>query len=144
MIYTFIAEHCSDLPISTACRVMGVSRSGFYQRRRQPVTDAELAEAWAANTVHDVWTMSRRSYGAPRFRHELRLGLGRRCSKNGCTRRDGTDLNPDRVSRRFDPDGPDRLWVMDVERHEVLLNPAVVKGHRHVPVAAGALKLRAA
>ena len=41
MTYTFIAEHCSDLPISTCCRVMGVSTSGFYQRRNQPVTDAE-------------------------------------------------------------------------------------------------------
>ena len=43
MIYTFIAERCSDLPISTCCRVMGLSMSGFYQRRRQPVTDSELA-----------------------------------------------------------------------------------------------------
>jgi hypothetical protein len=38
----------------------------------------------------------------------------------------------------------DRLWVMDVERHEALLNPAVVKGHRLRLVAAGRLKLRAA
>ena len=45
MIYTFIAEQCSDLPVATCCRVMKVSPSGFYQRRRQPVTDAELAEA---------------------------------------------------------------------------------------------------
>jgi hypothetical protein len=32
-----------------------VSTSGFYQRRAQPVTDTELAEAWAANTVRDIW-----------------------------------------------------------------------------------------
>lgn len=140
MIYAFIAEHCAELPVATCCRVMGVSTSGFYQRRRQPVTDAELAEADAANTVHDIWRMSRRSYGSPRVRDELRLGMGRRCSKtqaerwmrtcgavgihyppkrgkNGCTRRDGTDPNPDLMNRRFDPDGPDRLWVMDVTEH---------------------------
>jgi hypothetical protein len=29
MIYTFIAERCSDLPISVCCRVMGVSTSGY-------------------------------------------------------------------------------------------------------------------
>jgi hypothetical protein len=34
--------------------------------------------------------------------------------------------------------------VTDLERHEVLINRAVVKGHRRVLVAAGALKLRAA
>jgi hypothetical protein len=30
--------------------------------------------------------------------------------------------------------------MMDIERHEVLLNPAVVKGHRRVLVAAGAFE----
>ena len=140
MTYAFIAERCSDLPVTVCCRVMGVSTSGFYQRATQPVTDRELAEAYAANTVRDIWTMSRRSYGSPRVRHELRLGMGRRCSKtqaerwmrhcgavgihyparrgrNGCTRRDGTEAHPDLVNRRFDPEGPDRLWVMDVTEH---------------------------
>ena len=28
-------------------------------------------------------------------------------------------------------------WVLDIERHEALLNLAVVKGHRSAPVAAG-------
>ena len=140
MIYAFIAEHCSDLPVAVCCRVMKVSRAGFYQRRAQPVTDTELAEAYAANTVFDIWAMSRRAYGSPRVRDELQLGLGQRCSKtqaerwmrdggavgihyparrgrNGCTRRDGRDPHPDLVSRNFDPDGPDRLWVMDVTEH---------------------------
>jgi hypothetical protein len=39
---------------------------------------------------------------------------------------------------------PNRIWIYDTERHEAFFNRAVVKGHRHVPVAAGALKLRAA
>ncbi|MEZ5170430.1 MAG: IS3 family transposase [Acidimicrobiia bacterium] len=140
MIYTFIAERCSDLPVAVCCRVMGVSRAGFFQRRSEPVTDAELDDAWMANTVFDIWTMSRHSYGSPRVLQELRLGMRRRCSKtqverwmrdcgavgihypsrrgkNGCTRRDGTDPNPDLVQRRFDPEGPDRLWVMDVTEH---------------------------
>lgn len=45
MIYTFIAEHCSDLPVAVCCRVMKLSTSGFYQRRKLPVTAAELAGA---------------------------------------------------------------------------------------------------
>ena len=57
MIYTFTAERCSDLPVSVCCRVMGVSTSGFYQRRSCPVTDAERAEARRANTVFDIWKM---------------------------------------------------------------------------------------
>jgi len=71
MTYTFIAEHCSDLPVSICCRVLKVSTSGYYQRKSQPATNTELAEAYAANEVHDIWKMSRHSYGSPRVRTEL-------------------------------------------------------------------------
>ena len=138
MIYAFIAERCSDLPVSTCCRVMKVSTSGFYQRRQQPVTDRELAEAYAANDVFDIWKMSRHSYGAPRVRTELRLGQGVHCSRTtcerlmrvcgavgihyrkrnrACTRPGDGDTSDDLVNRAFDPEGPDRLWVMDVTEH---------------------------
>ena len=40
--------------------------------------------------------------------------------------------------------GPNQTWSWDIERHEALLNLAVVRDHRHRPVAAGRLKLRAA
>ena len=86
MTYTFIAEQCSDLPISTCCRVLKVSTSGFYQRRNQPVTNTELAEAYDANDVFDIWKMSRHCYGSPRVRKELRLGRGVRRSKTTCER----------------------------------------------------------
>jgi putative transposase len=43
----------------------------------------------------------------------------------------------DLVDRKFSRTGPDRLWVADIERHEVLANRVVVKGHRLWPVAAG-------
>jgi putative transposase len=39
---------------------------------------------------------------------------------------------------------PNQVWSWDIERHEALLNRAVVKGHRHRSVAADRLKLRAA
>ena len=117
---------------------MKVSTSGFYQRRKQPVTDLELAAAYAANEVHDIWTMSRHSYGSPRIRKELRLGRGMRRSKTtcerlmrlcgavgihypkrnrGCTRAGDGEINDDLVDRAFDPTGPDRLWCMDITEH---------------------------
>ena len=139
MIYTFIAEHCSDLPVATCCRVLGVSTSGFYQRRNEPVTDAELADAYAANQVHTIWRRSRKLYSVPRVRKELRLGQGVRRSittcerlmricgaqglhypaknrRRGCTT-PGEDPNPDLVKRAFDPDGPGKLWCMDITEH---------------------------
>jgi hypothetical protein len=42
----------------------------------------------------------------------------------------------DLVNRNFTATAPNRLWVADLERHEALLNPAVMKGHRLRLVAA--------
>ena len=138
MIYTFIAGRCEDLPVATCCRVMKVSTSGFYQWKAQPCPDRDWDDAILTNTIIDIHRMSRRSYGSPRVHSELRLGLGTFCSRkrverlmrqagvrgiyrrrgHGCTRRDpAAELNDDLVGRQFDPDGPDRLWVMDVTEH---------------------------
>jgi putative transposase len=72
---------------------------------------------------------------------ELRLGQGAFCSRKrverlmrqagvagiyrrrgrGCTRRDPAAVpSDDLVGRQFDPDGPDRLWVMDITEHPTL------------------------
>ena len=137
MTYRFITEECSDLPVTACCEVLGVSSSGYYQRQANPMTDRELDEAYLANTIHDIWTASRRAYGSPRVRAELRLGQERPTSKKtverimaeigavglhyrpkrGLTASDGSDPNPDLVNRCFDVDEPDRLWCMDITEH---------------------------
>jgi transposase len=54
-------------------------------------------------------------------------------------------LERENVELRMERDVLKRSVVLkEAERHEAFLDRAVVKGHRHVPVAAGALKLRAA
>ena len=50
----------------------------------------------------------------------------------------------DLVQRDFHAQLPNTLWFTDIERHEALLNRAVVKGHRLRSVVAGRVKLRAA
>jgi putative transposase len=138
MIYIFIDERCSDLPVATCCRVMKVSTSGFYAWQANPVSDRDFDDAVLTNTIVDIWRMSRRSYGSPRVHAELRLGEGIRCGRKrverlmaqagvagiyrrtyrGCTRRDAAATPADDlVNRQFGVDGPDRLWVMDVTEH---------------------------
>jgi putative transposase len=138
MIYTFIAEQCSDLPTKTCCRVMKVSTSRYYEWCNDPVSARDRDDAILTNTIVDIHRMSRRSYGSPRVHAELRLGLDTRCSRKrverlmrqagvqgihrrrgrGCTRRDpAAEPSDDLVGRQFDPDTPDRLWVMDVTEH---------------------------
>lgn len=138
MIYTFIVRQCADLPVATACRVMKVSTSGFYAWRACPVSDRDWDDAILTNTIVDVHRMSRRSYGSPRVHAELVMGLDTPCSlgrverlmrqarvrgiyrrrgQHGCTRRDGSQPSDDLVGRQFDPNEPNRLWVMDVTEH---------------------------
>lgn len=50
----------------------------------------------------------------------------------------------DLVDRQFHATAPNRLWLADIERHEVFSDRAVVKGHRLMLVAASILKLGAA
>jgi putative transposase len=117
---------------------MKVSTSGFYSWRACPVSDRDWADARLTNTIVDIHTMSRRSYGSPRVHAELRLGEGIHCSRKrverlmrqagvagiyrrrrrGCTRRDpAAEPADDLVNRAFDPPAPDRLWVMDITEH---------------------------
>jgi putative transposase len=138
MTYTFIARRCDDLPVAVCCRVMGVSTSGFYAWKADPVSDGDWDDALLTNTIVDIHRASRRSYGSPRVHAELRLGQGLRCSRKrverlmrqagvvgiyrrkgrGCTRRD-PDAKPsdDLVNRNFTVAHQDRLWVMDVTEH---------------------------
>ena len=138
MIYTFIARACTDLPVSTCCRVMKASTSGYYAWQANPVTGKDIADAYLTDAIVDIHRMSRRSYGSPRVHAELRLGEGIRCSRKrverlmaqagvsgiyrrrrrGCTRRDpAAEPSDDLVKRQFDPAAPDQLWVMDVTEH---------------------------
>jgi len=81
MTYTFIARTCADLPVSACCRVMRVSTSGFYAWQAHPVRNKDLDDAYLSDTIVDIWTMSRRSYGSPRVHAELKLGQDVRCSR---------------------------------------------------------------
>ncbi len=72
-------------------------------------------------------------------------GAKRRGKPWRTTRADPSALrSPDRVKRDFTASRPDEKWFADFERHEVLHDRAVVKGHRGLPVAAGGRKLGAA
>src|SRR3954454_8604549 len=140
MIFTFIAERCSDLPVAASCRVMKVTTSGYYewqQRHHDPCVRAR-ADVELTKAIIEIHRQSRGTYGAPRVHAELRLGAGinigrkrvarlmrlagvegiYRRRRRGCTRRDPHAVpNDDLVNRQFTVDAPDRLWVSDITEH---------------------------
>ena len=139
-----------------ACRVLGVSVSGFYAWRTRPPLARAIRHTWLTDLIHQIHQQSRGTYGALGVHAELRLGYGITVAHNAVAmliRRAGLaglsgsrgrrrlirplDTPADLVDRNFVRREPDRLWVTDVERHEALINRAVVGGHRLVLVASG-------
>jgi putative transposase len=118
------------------CRVLGVSRSGFYDWSTRPPSTRALADTALTVTITEIHTGSRRSYGAPRVHAELRLARDIRCGRKRvarlmhaagiagiCHRRKRGRARPvpaphdDLVQRRFVAQAPDRLWATDITEH---------------------------
>ena len=143
------------IPVAVACRVLDVSTSGFYAFGSRPPSARAIRHAWLTDLIVQVHQDSRGTYGALRVHAELRLGQGilvghnaiallmRRAGLAGATGRPKwrhakpDQIAADLVDRQFSRSGPNQLWVTDLERHEVLPDRAVMKGHRRRPVAAG-------
>ena len=75
-----------------ACRVLHLSRSGYYEWRDRPPSSRDVEDAYLANTIIDVHTLSRCSYGAPRVHAELSLGMGVRVGRKRVARLMGIAL----------------------------------------------------
>jgi putative transposase len=133
--YGFIAAEQAHHPIALLCRVLGVSRSGYYAWRCGRPAARSVDDAALTQTIRQIHVKSRGTYGSPRIHAELRQGHGRRCGRKrvarlmrqvglvGChrrpfvrtTRREPTaESAPDLVGRRFQALSPNRLWVADI------------------------------
>lgn len=57
-------------PVSVACRVLGVSRSGFYEWRNRPASRRTMADRELVLPIRHVLQQSRGAYGAGRVHAE--------------------------------------------------------------------------
>jgi transposase InsO family protein len=129
-----MASH--KLPAQLACRVLGVSESGYYDWRTRPPSMRSLRHVWLTEQIQAVHSASFGTYGSRRVHAELRLGLGiavghgavellmRRAGLAGLPgRRKGrrllhdTGFAADLVDRNFTRHRPDELWVTDITEH---------------------------
>jgi putative transposase len=117
------------------CRVLGVSRAGFYAWERRAPCDRALQDAWLLDKIRAIHATSRGTYGSRRIHAELRLAHDVRIGKkrverlmadHGLTgdpprrrarmtvRVAGVRVAPDLVEREFNPHAPDRTWSADI------------------------------
>jgi putative transposase len=135
MIYRLIDAERTRLPVSQLCRVLGVSRAGYYAWKTRPPSARAAVDQELTEQIRQVHQRSRGTYGAPRVHAELRLDHGvhvarkrvarlmrsaglvgcHRRRRRGLTRRDPQAAPaPDLVQRTFTATAPDRLWTADI------------------------------
>jgi transposase InsO family protein len=69
MVEELSLEQCD---VNKACAVFKVSRSGYYDWLKRPVSKQKIANEKLSEKVIDIWKMSRESYGLPRIFNELK------------------------------------------------------------------------
>ena len=134
-IYRIISAERASFPVSLQCKVLGVSRSGYYGWANGVPSDRALSDAWLTEKIREIHRRARGVYGVRRVHAELRLGhdvrvgrkrverLMRQAGISGLvTRRrgrttirvPGVRVADDLVKREFTPLAPNVLWVADI------------------------------
>ena len=84
--YQFIKEHAKEFSIQVMCKVLSVSRGGFYAFEKRSISDAEIKRNALDSKISHIYTVHKGNYGSPRITKELH-GLGINCSKNTVSKR---------------------------------------------------------
>lgn len=66
MKFSFLKEHLQAFPVEAACRVLAVSRSGYYAWRHRPSSRRERRRVELAEKIQAVHERNRGVYGSPR------------------------------------------------------------------------------
>jgi len=133
-VYRFVECEKATFPVTTMCRVLGVSPSGFWAWSRRPPSERARSDAELTGQIRRIHERSRGTYGVPRVHAEL-ADTGTRCSRKRVARlmtaaglegvhrrrairttvrdRDAAPA-PDLVNRAFSASCPNALWVADI------------------------------
>jgi putative transposase len=136
MKFRLIEAEMAEHRISRLCRVLGVTRQGFYAWRRRGPSLRQLGDQELKQLIVTIYDGSHQTYGAVRITDELReahqIRVGRKrvarlmrqrgikgIPGQGRTKRTTVaDLKappaPDLVERRFQAEAPNRLWLADI------------------------------
>ncbi len=97
-LYRLIDEESDRQPVSRLCRTLGVTRSGFYDWPRQPLSDRALADWLLAEQIRGIFEESEqtrcgppaRSITATKARQYTSFAFTRRLASEGLVGSMGT------------------------------------------------------
>ncbi len=133
-MFRFVECEKATFPVTTMCRLLGVSPSGFWAWSKRLPSERARLDAELTGQIRRIHERSRGTYGVPRVHAEL-AETGIRCSRKRVARlmaaaglegvhrrravrttvrdRDAAPA-PDLVNRVFRATCPNALWVADI------------------------------
>jgi hypothetical protein len=132
-LFGFVKANQATSSVQKMCRLLRVSKSGFYAWDGRPMSAHERSDIALTEKIQANYLRSRETYGSPNIHaeladdHKIRVGrkrvarLMRIAGLRGATLRkfvittvsDGGTQPADLVKRRFYAERPNRLWVAD-------------------------------
>jgi putative transposase len=132
--FAFIHAEKASFPIAAMCRLLGVTRQGYYAYASRPPSDRVLAEAELCAAIREVFAEFGETYGSPRVLRELRrrgiraskrrveramrgMGLSPPTPRRHCTttqRDPAHPVAPNELNRDFTATRPNERWVTDI------------------------------
>ena len=135
MKYAFMAAHEQEFSLKRMCRVLRVSRSGYYAWKRRTPSKRERANQELLVQIQAAYQLSRRTYGSPRVHAYLRR-KGYICGRNRVANLmklhqmvarkahrkhpvttqpfPGARTAPNLLNREFEAVRPNQKWVSDI------------------------------
>ena len=100
MKYRFIDTHRSEFRVKKMCRVLGISRSGYHEWKKQKTGMRKRQNELLLTRIVDAHEQSRKTYGSPRITAELKA-RGVPCSRNRIARLMRTNGIAAKTKRRY-------------------------------------------
>ena len=133
-MFELVHEERADYPVSFSCRVLGVSRSGYYRWVKATPSPRACENRQLSAEIREIHRRHKGRYGSPRIHRELQA-RGQKTGRNRVARimrqeglkghtprrfRRTTDsrhhhrIAPNLLSRDFTAHEPNQVWVGDI------------------------------
>jgi transposase InsO family protein len=134
MKFRFITENQGTFKVGRMCRLLNVSRSGYYAWLKRPKSRRSHENEKLGAKIHQIFDGSHRTYGSPRIHAELRF-QGLSCGRNRVARlmrklgikaktkrrfkattdsKHNLPVASNLLGQNFEVAAPNKVWVADI------------------------------
>jgi len=134
MKFKFISDNREAFKVGRMCKMLNVSRTGFYAWSRRPESNRSRENRFLEQKIRKIHEDSNRIYGSPKIYEELKA-QGESCGKNRVAKimhnagirsktkrkykattnsRHNFPIAPNLLDQNFNVNIPNKIWVSDI------------------------------